>query len=145
MNERRIAIGSIIVLFLSSVAILTYQQGTIAGLTSQVQKLELRAKAKSGGPIPFSEKAAPSASGTYELDLAKAVLAVPDYAPMIPPELSRGVKWTVRTRGHIRFIGGNLVVLELQNAQGNLLPVLFQIPDPSQSVTWRYLYGFAPS
>ncbi|MHB1286866.1 MAG: hypothetical protein ACYCYP_09970 [Leptospirales bacterium] len=144
MNERRIAIGSIIVLFLSSVAILTYQQGTIADLTSQIQKLDLRLKAQSGGPISFSEKAVPSENGTYELDVIKAVLAVPDYAAMLPSEISRGIKWTVLTRGRIRFLGGNLVVLELQNPQGNLLPVLFQIPDPAQSVTWRYLYGFSP-
>ncbi len=144
MNERRIAIGSIIVLFLSSVVILTYQQGTIADLTSQIEKLKLRSKAQSGGAISFSEKAVPSGNGTYELDVIKAVLAVPDYAPMLPPEISRGIKWTVLTRGRIRFLGGNLVVLELQNSQGNLLPVLFQIPDPEQSVTWRYLYGFSP-
>ncbi|MHB1606939.1 MAG: hypothetical protein ACYCTV_11225 [Leptospirales bacterium] len=145
MNERRVAIGSIIVLFLSSVVILTYQQGTIADLTSQIQKLKLRSKAVSGGSISFSEKAAPSISGTYELDVIKAVQAIPDYAPMLPPELSRGTRWTIRTRERIHFLGGNLVVLELQNMKGNLLPVLFQIPDPGQSVTWRYLYGFAPS
>lgn len=145
MNERRVAIGSIIVLFLSSVVILTYQEGTIADLTSKLQNLKLRSKATSGGRISFAEKAVPAAGGTYELDVIKAVLAVTDYAPMLPPELSRGVKWSARTRDRIRFIGGNLVVVELQNAQGNLLPVLFQIPDPSQPVTWRYLYGFAPS
>lgn len=146
MSERKIAIGSIFVLFFLSVGILTYQEGEISDLSAKLRQAQIGAEARSGKPLSFSEKALPStANGSYELDVFKAVTAIPDFQNMLPPEIGRGFAWTVRNRSRIRFIGGNLVILELQNNKGNLLPVLFQIPDPLQPPTWRYLYGFVPS
>lgn len=146
MSERKIAIGSIFVLFFLSVGILTYQEGEISDLSNKLHQAKVRSEAQSGRPLSFSEKTVPSStSGSYELDVYKAASSIADFQPMLPPEISRGMTWTLKSRDRLRFIGGNLVVLELQNSRGNVLPVLFQIPDPGESVTWRYLYGFAPS
>lgn len=146
LSERKIAIGSIFVLFFLSVGILTYQEGEISDLTNKLHQAKVRSEVQSGKPLSFSEKTAPSsANGSYELDVYKAVSAIRDFQPMLPPEISRGMSWSIKNRARLHFIGGNLVILELQNPRGNVLPVLFQIPDPGQSVTWRYLYGFAPS
>uniref|UniRef100_A0A7C3QU32 Uncharacterized protein n=1 Tax=Leptospirillum ferriphilum TaxID=178606 RepID=A0A7C3QU32_9BACT len=146
MSERKIAIGSIFVLFFLSVGILTYQEGEISDLSAKLRQAQIGAEARAGKPLSFSEKALPStSSGSYELDVFKAVRAVPDFQNMLPSEIGRGLVWKVRSRSRIHFIGGNLVILELQNDKGNILPVLFQIPDPSQIPTWRYLYGFVPS
>ncbi len=146
LSERKIAIGSIFVLFFLSVGILTYQEGEISDLTNKLHQAKVRSEAQSGKPLSFSEKTAPSsANGSYELDVYKAASAIPDFQPMLPPEIGQGMTWTLKSRERLHFIGGNLVVLELQNPKGNILPVLFQIPDPGQSITWRYLYGFVPS
>jgi len=146
LSERKIAIGSIFVLFFLSVGILTYQEGEISDLTNKLHQAKVRSEAQSGKPLSFSEKTAPSSSsGSYELDVFKATSAIADFQPMLPPEISRGMTWTLKSGNGSSFIGGNLVILELQNARGNVLPVLFQIPDPAQSITWRYLYGFVPS
>ena len=41
MNERKLAIGSTVLLFLAAVAILTYQQGVISDLTTKVNNLKV--------------------------------------------------------------------------------------------------------
>lgn len=145
MKERKLAIGSTMLLFLASVAILTYQQGVISDLTTKVNNLKVQAHASGKGPISFSERTVDATPGIYELNVIKAAMAVPDFGSMIPPELSRGLKWTLRDRNRLHFIGGNLVILEVQDPTGQVLPLLFQIPDPSQIPTWRYLYGFVSS
>lgn len=145
MNERKIAIGATLLLFLVAVAIVTYQQGVISDLTTQMHNLKVQAHSGGKGPVSFSERIEGTTPGTYELDVAKAAMAVSDFGAMIPPELGRGLKWTVRDRHRLRFLGGNLVILEVQDPTGMVLPLLFQIPDPSQTTTWRYIYGFAPS
>ena len=71
-------------------------------------------------------------------------MAVPDWSDKIPQDVARGMQWKVMNRARVHMIQGNLVVLEVQDAKGEVLPLLFQIPDPKEPATWRYLYAMAP-
>jgi hypothetical protein len=145
IQERKVAIGSIVLLFLTSVSILTYQSMRIADLQSKIDNLQVNRVARAGKQLSTNLVASEGEdTGTYQLDLITAVMAVPDWSDKIPQDVARGMQWKVMNRARVHMIQGNLVVLEVQDAKGEVLPLLFQIPDPKEPATWRYLYAMAP-
>ncbi len=146
ISERKVAIGSIVVLFFTSVTILTYQSMRIADLQSKLDNLKVGKTAMTAKHLSTDMVASEGEnSGTYTLDVIKAIMAVPDWSDRIPPDVARGVTWKVQNRARVHLIEGNMVVLEAQDPKGNILPLLFQIPDPKEPATWRFLYAMAPS
>jgi hypothetical protein len=146
ISERKVAIGSIVLLFFTSVSILTYQSMRIADLQSKIDNLTINKTAKSQKQLSTNLVASEGEdTGTYQLDLITAVMAVPDWSDKIPQDIARGMHWKVLNRARVHMIQGNLVVIEVQNSKNEVLPLLFQIPDPKEQATWRYLYAMAPS
>jgi hypothetical protein len=144
ISEKKVAIGSIVLLFLTSVSILTYQSMRIADLQSKIDNLKVSKTAKTEKHLSTNLVASEGEdTGTYQLDLINAVMAVPDWSDKIPQDVARGMHWKVLNRSRVHLIQGNLVVLEVQDEKNDILPLLFQIPDPKEPATWRYLYAMA--
>jgi hypothetical protein len=57
--------------------------------------------------------------------------------------VSQGHAYRLTDRSRIKFLSYHLVVLELSDEKGRILPVLFDIEDPQTPATWQYLYAFA--
>ena len=117
----------------------------IADLQSKLDNMTVNKTAKSQKHLSTSLVASEGEdTGTYQLDLITAVMAVPDWSDKIPQDIARGMHWKVLNRARVHMIQGNLVVIEVQNTKSEVLPLLFQIPDPKEPATCRYLYAMAP-
>jgi len=116
----------------------------IADLQSKIDNLKVSKTAKTEKHLSTNLVASEGEdTGTYQLDLINAVMAVPDWSDKIPQDVARGMHWKVLNRSRVHLIQGNLVVLEVQDEKNDILPLLFQIPDPKEPATWRYLYAMA--
>ena len=147
MHERTIVIGGTFFLFLVSSAIVTYEQIQIGNLKGELRHMRILMKA--GVRLPPSSSSRNSGSPekkppvSFDSDTVTSGMSVKDFEPRLPPMVSQGHAYRLTDRSRIKFLSYHLVVLELSDEKGRILPVLFDIEDPQTPATWQYLYAFA--
>jgi len=146
VHERTIVIGGTFFLFLVSSAIVTYEQIQIGNLKGELRHMRILMKAGVRLP-PSSSAKGPGSSGkkppvSFDSDTVTSGMALKDFGPMLPPMISQGNRYRLSDRSRIKFLSYHLVVLELSDEKGRILPVLFNIEDPQTPATWQYLYAF---
>ena len=121
-------------------AIVTYEQIQIGNLHGEIRHMKILMNA-GVKKLPAASKRVGHTS--FESDTVTAAMKVQDYGPVLPPLVSQGNAFHLTQSSRVHFVGYHLVVLDLQDERGKILPVLFNVEDPETVISWRYLYSFS--